>query len=116
MHKEQIRFASGMNLMLGLWLLFSPLLLNFIYSPIVAAEAVVFGLVIAAIAWLRLLHPERLRWASWINFVLGLVLTGSALLLGPAGVGVAEWDFLAVGIPVALFAIWSGGAYVVPGE
>ncbi len=116
MHKEQIRFASGMNLMLGLWLLFSPLILGYTYSVIATVEAVLFGLVVMAVAWLRLLHPERARFASAINLILGLILIVSAFLLGAAGVDAAEWNDLSIGIPLALFALWSTGAYVRPGE
>ncbi len=116
MHKEQIRFASGMNLMLGLWLFFSPIILGFNYSLIATVEAMLFGLIVMAIAWLRLLHPERARYASAINLILGLILIVSAFLLGASGVEAAQWNDLSIGIPLALFAMWSTGAYVRPGE
>ncbi len=116
MHKEQIRFASGMNFMLGFWLIFSPLILGYTYSIIATVEAVLFGLIAVVIAWLRLLHPERARFASAINLILGLILIASAFLLGAAGVDAAQWNDLAIGIPLALFAMWSTGAYVRPGE
>ncbi len=116
MHKEQIRFASGMNFFLGLWLLFSPFTLGYTYSLIATAEAVEFGLIVVVIAWLRTAHPERARWASLINLLLGLLLIGSGFLLGAAGVDAAHWDNLTIGIPLALFALWSASEAVGPGE
>ncbi len=116
MHTEQVRFASGMNVFLGLWLFFSPFTLGYTYDLTATLEALIIGAVVVVIAWLRLAHPERARWASLINLLLGIFLIGSAFVLGSWGVNAAQWDNLTIGIPLMLLALWSLLAVVRPGE
>ncbi len=116
MHTEQVRFASGMNFFLGLWLFFAPFSLGYTFSRIATLESLIVGAIVTVIAVLRLAHPERARWASFINLLLGVLLIGSAFVLGAYGVDAAQWDNLTIGIPLAGFALWSLLAVVRPGE
>ena len=107
MHAEQVRFSSGMNIFLGLWLLFSPFILGYSYNRIATVEAVVFGVIIVGIAWLRLVHPIGTHWASAVNLLIGLALIGSAFLFGADGVQPVLYNNLTIGFPLVLFALWS---------
>ena len=116
MHAEQVRFSSGMNIFLGFWLLFSPFILGYSHDRIATLEAVVFGVIIVGIAWLRLVHPIGTHWASAVNLLIGLALIGSGFVFGAYGVDAAHYNNLTIGVPLVLFALWSLLAVVHPGE
>ncbi len=116
MHTEQVRFASGMNLFLGAWLFFAPFSLGYSYDLTATVESLAFGAVIVVVAVMRMARPERARWASGVNLLLGLFLIGSGFAFGSWGVAPAQWDNLTIGIPLVVFALWSLLAVVRPGE
>ena len=116
MNTEQVRAASGMNFALGLWLIFSPLILGYTYNRIATEEAIAVGVVVVLIALLRLTHPDHSRWGSFVNLLLGLVLIGSAFLLGAQGADAAQWDNLTIGFSVVVVALWGAISVVRPGQ
>ncbi len=116
MHTEQVRFASGMNAFLGPWLFFSPFTLGYTYDLTATLEAIIVGAIVTVIAFLRLARPERARWASLVNLLLGIFLVGTAFLFGSWGIYAAQYDNLTIGIPLVLLALWSVLAVVRPGE
>jgi hypothetical protein len=50
-----------------------------------------------------------MKWASWVNFILGLwlIVAPSAMHYGYVGAGPARGNDIIVGIVVAVFALWS---------
>jgi hypothetical protein len=106
---EQVRFASGLNLCLALWLILSPFILGFAgFAPLAMANAILVGLIVLVLAWMRLRRPAGRAWASWVNAVLGAWLCVSSYVLGTSYNAASYWNSISVGIPIILFAVWSG--------
>jgi membrane-bound ClpP family serine protease len=75
----QVRWMSGLDIVLGVWILISPWVLNFstsaskVNSTIFGAAIIIFGLIREA--------APRLNWSSWINFLVGIWLVVSPFIL-----------------------------------
>lgn len=103
----QTRLASGVNAVLGIWLIAAPFVLG--YSAVTTAlyDDIVIGAGVLILAWIRAANPARMTWASWTNLALGLWLASAPFLLGFAGTTAALWNDVIVGLGIAVFALWS---------
>ena len=75
--RQEIRGASGITFLVGLWLILSPFVLTY-SSGDPALQQVVVGTAIAIIAWFRTASPRLKSWLSWANAALGAWLLVSA--------------------------------------
>ncbi|HEX5456436.1 MAG TPA: SPW repeat protein [Candidatus Saccharimonadales bacterium] len=75
----QVRWMSGLNIVLGAWVLISPWALNFTTSAS-KVNSVIFGAAIIIMDLIREAAP-RLNWSSWINFLVGIWLVVSPFIL-----------------------------------
>jgi hypothetical protein len=103
----QVKIASGLNVLLGLWLLVAPFLLG--YGNIAAAmwnDVIVGGLVLI-LAGVRVWKPAHNRWLSWTNVLLGLWLLAAPFILAYSEVAAAMWNDIIVGIGIAVLGAWS---------
>lgn len=97
--RTQIRWMSGLNIVLGIWVIVSPWVLNFttgaskVNSVIFGAAIIVFGLIREA--------APRLNWSSWINFLVGIWLVISPFILQLNGAA-AYWNLIIIGAIVAI--------------
>lgn len=103
---EQIVLASGANLLLGLWLIAAPFVLTYTAAN-ARGNDVIFGIIIATIAAVRVFGAYRSAWLSWINVVLGAWLIIAPFVLGYGGHTHPMWNDVIVGILVAAFGVWS---------
>ncbi len=104
MNTESVRFASGMNIMLALWLIFSPFILGYATNGLALWNAVIVGLIILTLAWVRMLRPSHWLMLSWVNLLLSVWLTVSPFLLGIAADNTAKWNDIIVGLSILCFA------------
>lgn len=95
------------NLVLGLWLVLSPLALGYQYAMTPTWNAVAVGVLIVAVAALELFKVAA--WEEWTAFALGVWLAMSPWLLGFSGIAAASANALVVGIAVAALALWALG-------
>lgn len=109
-YTTQAKTASGINLVLGAWLVASAWI--FIYAAAGAAwNSVVIGALIFLIGVTRvssLVGPLLAR----VNAALGLWTIASPWVFGYPGEEPAKWNSVAVGIAVTLLALWSAKATV----
>lgn len=100
-----MRWQDWVSLVLGGWLAVSPWVLG--YSDVVPAtwSAVIVGVVLGAYALVEIEMPKP--WEEWVNFLLGLWLMLSPLVLGFAGSAMAAWHTVAIGALVLLLAAWA---------
>ncbi len=105
MNDEQVRFASGMNIMLALWQIFSPFLLGYADNALALWNGLIVGAAILVLAWLRTVRPTRSALPSWINLLLGAWLAVSPFALGITSVDMAMWNDITVGISVVFFSL-----------
>ncbi len=111
-YASQAKAASGVNLVLGAWLVASPWIFD--YSTLSAAtwNSVMVGALIAVIGITRVVSLVGTAPAR-VNAILGLWTLASPWMFAFAGVEPAMWNSLVVGIVVALLALRSASATVL---
>jgi hypothetical protein len=99
-----MKWASWVNVLLGLWLMASPWALGYGYSAAVIHD-VVLGIAIGAVAlWSVSVPPTQIA-PAWINVALGLWLIVAPWMLGIAGaVAYVSTNDPAVGLLTIIFA------------
>jgi hypothetical protein len=108
-YAAQARTASGINILLGIWLIVSPWVFDYGgRAPVL--NSVYVGALISILAAFRLATLDRSAGLSAINLILGLWTIASPWVCGySANVG-AVWDNLLLGIAVATLASWRWSA------
>ena len=100
--------ASGLlNVLLGLWLAVSPLVLGYEDGDPARHDAIA-GVAIAAIAATRLSTQPWVAGLGWLNAALGMWLVAAAFWLAESTV--ASWNEAIVGALVAILAALAGSA------
>ncbi len=105
MNNEQVRFASGMNVTLALWLIFSPLILGYAGSAVALWDALNVGVAVLVLASIRLLRPTASTILGWVILLLGAWLAISPFALGLTSVNAVLANNITVGISIAFFSI-----------
>ena len=106
-------WQDSVNVLLGVWLVISAWILQFADIQAALWNAVVFGLVVAAVALSALVRFRE--WEEWVDIAIGLWLIVSPWILGFAALGAgveggsvaATWNFVLVGIATLGMALWS---------
>ncbi len=101
MQRSNAVFADWLNLILAVLLVISPWAFGF-PAGAATANAVVFGIVIGALAIAAL--AAFARWEEWINLIAGLWVLIAPFVLGFAGITAALWTHVIIGIAVAVLA------------
>lgn len=99
-------WRDAINLVLGIWLLVSPLALAYTAQTAPAWNAYGVGVVIAVLSAAALWQFQK--WEEWLSAVLGAWLVVSPWVLGFGVDHIATWNQIIVGIAVGIFAFWSG--------
>lgn len=105
---SQVKKASGLNLLLGLWLVIAPFLLSYATSAS-RGNDITIGVIIALLATFRLLGAYRAAWLSWLNALLGIWLIVAPFILGYDSSS-ALWNDVIVGLFIAFLGLWSATA------
>lgn len=107
----QARTASGINVLLGIWLIISPWVFGYAYASGNAPlwNSVVVGALVLILAATRFSSPHTAAGLSWTNLVLGLWTIASPWIYEYDRIGSAAWDNIATGIAIMLVALWSAG-------
>jgi SPW repeat len=108
-YAAQARTASGINILLGIWLIVSPWVFDYSgRAPVL--NSVYVGALVALLAAFRLATLRRSAGLSAINLILALWTIASPWVCGySANVGAVR-DNLLLGIAIAMLAGWSGSA------
>jgi hypothetical protein len=99
-------WRDAINLVLGIWLIVSPLALAYTAQAAPAWNAYVVGVVIAVLSAAALWQFQK--WEEWLSAVFGAWLVISPWVLGFSASQVPTWNQIVVGIIVGAFAFWSG--------
>lgn len=102
------RWQDDANLVLGVWLVLSPWILQYTAASAAAWNAWILGVVIVAAA-LAAIFAYR-EWEEYIAVLFAAWLIVSPWLLGFAGTAAAVWNQIVVGVLVGLLAVWSAFA------
>lgn len=99
--------ASGLNIIAGIWLIISPWVLNF-QSGDSYWNPIVFGAIVACLAFVRAAGAYRESALSWINWLVGIWLFISGFWLAQSNA--AQWNDWIMGVVVFVLALISATA------
>ncbi|HZD11622.1 MAG TPA: SPW repeat protein [Candidatus Binatia bacterium] len=108
--RGQVKVASGLNVLLGIWLLVAPFILG--YSGVAAGlwNDIIVGALVLILAGVRVWKPAHNRWLSWTNVLLGIWLAAAPFILGYSEIAAAMWNDIIVGIAIIVLGAWSAVA------
>lgn len=106
-HLAQAQTASGLALVVGIWLIISPFILNYAASQAFWSQ-IITGIVIGVMAIGRMVEP-RVSWMGWINVIAGIWLIISPFILAYA-TPAAYWNSVIFGVVTLILASISTGA------
>ena len=99
-------WQDGIEILIAVWLIFSPFLLAYSYDVSNATLAsVVIGT--AVFAMCQYGAAKQKPWVEWFNLVLAVLLVVSPFVLGYAGSTLATWNAIIPGILLGALAIAS---------
>ncbi len=105
---RQVRVASGLSVLFGLWLIVSPFLVGYYrLSNTAMWDAIIVGVIVVILSAIRYFNPMSSTALSWIGALLGLWLIVSLFVLGIATFAGVLWDFIIVGIAFIIFDAWA---------
>jgi len=105
-HRENVKLASGINILAGLWLFVSPWVYT-VWHLHNAWNAWIIGALIAIFAAIRVSSPDGTPFFSWINVLLGIWTFVSPWMYGYVGDTGRFVNSLCVGVVVFILAIAS---------
>ncbi|MEW6249307.1 MAG: SPW repeat protein [Planctomycetota bacterium] len=105
-----VKTASGINILAGVWLIIAPFVLVFWRDAPATWNMIVCGILVVALAATRVAGPLRTQWASWTNLVLGIWLIISPWVLNYAPLRTPMWNSIVLGVIVGAVAICSAVA------
>src|ERR1051326_5016395 len=93
---------SWVNVLLGIWVIISPFVVQFARLPAAMWNNVIVGIVIAILALIHSSIPRQAGW-SWANVILGIWLIISPFALGAMTTAIL-WNNIILGIVIAIVA------------
>jgi hypothetical protein len=111
--RSQVQTASGLNIILGLWLIIAPWVLDYSSQNNAVWNQVVIGIAVATLALVRAAAPAKFAGLSWTNFVLGAWLVVAPFVLrynDTTNTALIYWNDIIVGVLILALAAWSAMA------
>lgn len=80
-HVKHLKISSGINILIGLWMIASPFIFGYTFASTAMWNSIIFGILIAIIAIIKVTNPASVTWLSWVNTIIGLWLILSAFII-----------------------------------
>jgi hypothetical protein len=103
----QSKVASGINVLLGLWVIISPWIFGLSGNMSALWNSIIVGVVVAILAGIRFANASENVWLSWVNLVLGVWVIATPWIYSLTTDMAAMTNYIIVGILIAALAIWS---------
>ncbi len=103
--ETRTRWQDWVNLLLGLWLFFTPFFGFGMMTGAAALNGYIFGAIIVVLSIVALFQPQF--WEEWINLFIGLWLIIAPFVLGYAVGMFFMWNSVIVGLLVGGAAVWA---------
>lgn len=104
-HNSPVRLASGLNMLVAVWVIISPWVYGHSDSVASVWNSVIVGILIALCAVSRYSSPATV-WPSWVNVLLGIWLIISPWIYGYVAHTARVWNSVILGIIVILLGVW----------
>lgn len=101
--------ASGLNILLGIWLIIAPFLLGYAHIEAAQTNDVIVGVIVAVIAAIRTFGAFAQPGWSWVNVLLGVWLIIAPFVLGYSASTTPLWNDIILGVLIAVLA-WSSAS------
>jgi hypothetical protein len=98
------RGVSGLNIVLGIWVIISPFVLAFTQYPVAMWNNIAVGCAVTLCALVRTSSTRNQNGWSWLNVLLGAWLLISSFVLGFATLTVAMWNNIIIGVLTIIIA------------
>ena len=98
------RWAAGLNVLAGIWILISPWVLQFWGIRTATGNNIILGIAILVLGIVAYSGSEEL-WASWVNLILGCWMIISAYVLGFSMYGTILTNNIVSGVVVGVLAL-----------
>jgi formate hydrogenlyase subunit 4 len=99
---ESTSGMSWVNVLLGIWVIISPFVVQFTHQTAAMWNNVIIGIIIALLALIRTSTPRQIGW-SWANVILGIWMIISPFALGTMTTAIL-WNNIILGIVIAIIA------------
>ena len=96
-------WKDSIELIIGLWLLVSPLVLGFFSDPIASVTTIAVATVVFFVSQLGLANQQP--WEEWVNLIAAMVLIVSPWLFGYASIIAATWNAIVAGGILVLLTV-----------
>lgn len=108
MQARQVRTASGLDVLAGLWLVVAPFIFNYSSNGGSVANDVAVGIAVLLLAGVQVTGDNyRYSWPSWANVLLGAWLLVSPFVLSFPSGSAAMWNDVVLGVVVGGLALYS---------
>lgn len=101
------RWQDWAQLILGVWLFFSPWILGYTEFGNAAGNAYIIGIAITVLGLAELYRARP--WEEWTNLILGVWLVISPWVLGFTDINRATQNAVVVGIIMIILPLWAVG-------
>jgi hypothetical protein len=111
-----VRFANGVNVLIGLWLIAAPFVLDYAAIDDARWNDIIVGASIAALSLMvamttaRREDRRRQPWPNYLTALLGAWLIAAPHMLDYAAVDEALWNDTITGAGVVIMSLWSAMA------
>jgi len=96
--------ASSLNILLGIWLVIAPFVLNYARLEAAQTNDIIVGIIVAIIGAIRSFGAFTQPAWSWVNVVLGVWLIIAPFVLGYSGSATPLWNDIILGVIIAILA------------
>lgn len=112
--RNQTKTSSSLNLIAGIWLIVAPFVLGYVGTT-AQTNDIVLGIVVGAIALIRLFRVYRAAWLNWVNILAGLWLIIAPFVLAYTTIA-PMWNDIILGVIVVVLSGWAWGTRPTTGE
>ena len=96
-------WKDSIELVVGLWLLVSPLALGFFSNPVASITTIAVATVVFFVSQLGIANQQP--WEEWVNLSAAVILIVSPWLFGYASVVAATWNAISAGALLVLLTV-----------
>jgi hypothetical protein len=96
-------WKSSIELVIGLWLLFSPLALGFFSNSSASMVTILVATVVFFVSQLGIANQQP--WEEWVNLIAAVILIAAPWVLGYASIASATWNSVVCGGLLVLLTV-----------
>ena len=97
-------WQDWVNLILGVWLIASPWIMDYSHAGFAAGDAWLLGVAVVIISLIGLLSPDV--WEEWMNLLLAALILVSPITVGFTHQNVAVWNSVIISVLIGAAAVW----------